>query len=252
MQKQLHNHMSDPKKLARMWPDFVNIEKRMGKETPFIMQHVPSQDSFVFDACLGCGATTIGLRLGGMKNVLSNEVDPEMLRMANFEAHDRKVRMMTVSYDWKDLTPDVIKKLGKFDLVTCLGNSLTLIFDHDEQLKVLGNFLALLGPEGALIIDERNYPRILEGRFSQSGEYVYCGDTVTCRPADVSDKHVIMEYEHVPTGSKEYLEMYPFKRWELLGLLHEAGFSRISIFGDYNPFYSVNDTEFFTYVARKG
>ena len=227
----------------------MNIEKRMGKEVPFLESHLSRPNSMVFDACLGCGATTIGLRLKKVANVLSNEIDPNMLDVAVSEARTRDVRIKALSYDWRDIPPHLH---GLFNMVTCLGNSLTLVFEREGRLRTLRNFASLLDPKGALVIDERNYPSILEGRFNPSGDYVYCGlDKVACRLVRASPGSVVMEYKHLKTGDIAQLEMYPFKSGELIGLLREAGFSRIDTFGDYKEAYDFRDVEFITYVARK-
>ncbi len=236
-------------RIARIWPDFVCLERRMGKEVPFILRHSGNPDPRVFDACLGTGATTIGLKLSGVSNILSNEIDAEMLRVARLEAEKNHVKLFTTSCDWRVAASSIP---NMFDVVTCLGNALTMVFGHDEQLKVLRNFRELLRREGVLMIDERNYPRILGGRFYQSGEYVYCGiDKVACRLVHADPDLVVMEYEHLQTGDMGELGMYPFKRGELRGLLQEAGFGEIRTFGDYKESYRPEDVEFFTYVAQK-
>jgi hypothetical protein len=48
--------------------------------------------------------------------------------------------------------------------------------------------------------------------------------------------------------------MYPFKEGELRGLLHEAGFDTIRVYGDYEPLdqrVHKRPPEFFTYVCKK-
>ena len=50
---------SKSRNLARIWPAFVNIERRIQTEGPFVLDHLPSKTRTVFDSCLGCGATSI-------------------------------------------------------------------------------------------------------------------------------------------------------------------------------------------------
>lgn len=239
----------NPRALAKLWADFVCIEKRMKREIPFIVNLSPKTNPWVFDSALGCGATTIGLHMHGINRVLGNDIDPDMVEVARKQAIERGSLLITSSYDWRGIDGSLSET---FDVVACLGNSLTLIFDRDEQLKALRNFRMLLRDSGVLIIDERNYASILEGRFSHSGEYVYCGiDKVTCNPTHVDDDLVVMEYVHRQTGDVDSLHLYPFKRGELLGLLEEAGFSEIQTFGDYMADFDSDNVEFLTYVARK-
>jgi SAM-dependent methyltransferase len=238
----------NPRALAKLWADFVCIEKRMKRETPFIINHSPKENPWVFDSALGCGATTIGLHMHGINRVLGNDIDPGMIEDARIQAIKRGLLLITSSYDWRDIRSSLSET---FDVVTCLGNSLTLVFDRDEQLKALRNFRMLLRDSGVLMIDERNYPRILEGGFSHSGEYVYCGiDRVSCKPTNVDADLVTMEYAHKQTGDVDSLHLYPFKAGEMFELLHEAGFSGIETFGDYRADFDPSDVEFYTYVAR--
>jgi SAM-dependent methyltransferase len=237
------------KTLAKIWPSFVNIDKRMKKEVPFILGRSHKRNPKVFDAALGSGATSIGLKLFGINFVVSNEIDGEMRLIALSEASKRHVNLELASYDWTKSFPLLLE--GKFDVVTCLGNSLTCVLNPDGRFGAIKNFRKLLAPEGVLIIDERNYPRILEGDFSHSGEYVYCGtDKVACRPAQVSNDLVVMEYEHLETGEKAYLELYPFKEGEMFSLLKEAEFPHIKVYTDYKQ-TSCRDVEFYTYVAME-
>lgn len=239
----------NPRALAKLWADFVCIEKRMKRETPFIINHSPKENPWVFDSALGCGATTIGLHMHGINRVLGNDIDPGMIEVARAQAMNRGLSLITSPYDWRDISDSL---RDSFDVVTCFGNSLTLVFDQDEQLKALRNFRMLLRESGVLMIDERNYPRILEGGFSHSGEYVYCGtDKVICKPNHIDDDLVTMEYRHEITGEVDSLHMYPFKAGEMFELLREAGFSDVETFGDYRADFDASDVEFYTYIARK-
>lgn len=101
-------------------------------------------------------------------------------------------------------------------------------------------------------MDERNYQRMFDGTFVHSGELVYCGaDKVRCTPLEVGEDLVRMEYLHIQSGEKAYIDMYPFRRGELRSLLEKAGFSDIKTFGDYKEEFKPEEVEFFTYVARK-
>jgi len=238
---------ANSKRLAAMWPGFVGLDKRRERETPFILRHASKPEPDVFDACLGCGATTIGLKLAGLDGIISNEIDPNMKAVAIAEAGKRGLGLDIVGYDWRELTS---LSMGKFDLVTCLGNSLTYIFDREGQVQALLGFASLLSHGGVLMIDERNYPAILDGRFSQSGDYVYCGTEVSCMPYIVSPERVVMEYVHHASGDAAYLTLYPFKRGEVQELLAITGFRDVRVFGDYQADFDPAQAEFFTYVAR--
>lgn len=236
--------------LSDLWPDFVNFEKRRKMEIPFLVGQLAEYGNpKIFDACLGSGATTLGLKLAGIEDVVSNDIDRDLVKVAQNEAEKLGVNLDVTSYDWRDLNEE---HMETFDAVLCLGNSLTYLFKRKDQLKVLENFRDILRPNGKLIIDERNYVHHFFGdNYQFSGEVVYCGkEKVLAHPVHVSNDMVVMEYEHRDTGEKAHLILYPFKQNELRELLKQAGFRNITAFGDYRQNFKSGDPEFITYVCR--
>ena len=162
----------------------------------------------------------LGLKLAGIKDVISNEIDEEFVRVALKQAKKYGVNLTITRYDWREI-PDELA--NTFDAVVCLGNSLSCLFKREDHLKSLRNFKKILKPGGVLIIDERNYPAILRGEYSYSGKVVYCGtDKVECKPIYVSDTMVVFQYTHRKTGKRAHIVAYPFKEGELLELLKQV------------------------------
>jgi len=236
----------DTKILASFWPEFVNFKKRSSKEVPFILKEIKNINKpIVFDSTLGSGATSIGLKKKGIKNLYSNEVDSYYIKITKEEAKRNKISLKITSYDWRELDNKI--KI-RFDVVLCLGNSLTYLFKKKDQLKTLTNFRNILKDNGKLIIDERNYPTIIDGRYKHSMKYIYCGNKVSAEPIFANNKMVVMEYKY--KNQKAHLVIYPFKKGELIGLLKEVGFKKIKVYWDYKNKENPN-CEFITYVAEK-
>lgn len=233
--------------LVDFWPEFVNNEKRWEKEVPFLLQ-CTGRGSSVFDASLGAGVTSIGLKRAGLENIISNDIDFKFIAKAQEEARKYGVDLTVTSYDWREL-PD--KFAGRFSAVTCLGNAFSELFKREDQLLSLRNFRRVLQHQGVLIIDERNYEEILQGRYHYSGEVVYCGkEAVEAQPVLVSPTVVAFEYRQRSTGNASNLIMHPFRRGELFELLEEACFRDIKVFGDYERNFKWEEPEFLTYVCR--
>ncbi len=53
---------------------------------------------------------------------------------------------------------------GSFDAVTCLGNSLPHLLDDESLEAALSDMAAVLRPGGLLVVQNRNYDRILKDR----------------------------------------------------------------------------------------
>ena len=243
--------------LYSIWADFVNFEKRRRTEVPFLVAHLAEYDNpKILDTGFGSGATTFGLKLAGLENIVANELEPPLVEAAKKEAKRLGIDWSTVtvtSHDWRNISESLAES---FDAVLSLGNSLTYLFRREDQLTALQNFRNVLKPGGKLIIDERNYAehflKAPDGsRFKWSGDIVYCGkDKITVRPIHISQSMVVIEYAHLD-GRKSHLALYPFKKGEFKGLLREVGFREISAFGDYRPNFRPQDPEFLTYVCRK-
>lgn len=237
--------------LAQLWSDFVEFPKRKQKEIPFLLEQLAGYTNpRVFDACLGSGATTNGLRLEGIDDVVSNDIDYDLIEVARKEARRYGVALNVTSLDWRKL----VSQYGEeFDAVVCLGNSLTYLFKKEDQQRVLENFRRILKPNGKLIIDERNYPHhFLRDNYRFSGDVLYCGnERVDAHPIHVSDSMVVMEYHHKETERKAHLVLYPFKENEMRDLLQQTRFRKIKAFGDYQTDFKPEEPEFITYVAEK-
>ncbi len=236
---------------GQVLPDFVNFEERRKTEIPFLLDQLQEYpEPKVLDACLGSGATTIGLKLAGIDDIVSNEIENYLIEKAQTFAARQGISLNVTNYDWREFD----KKFNpSFDAILCLGNSLTYLFKEEDRLKTLTNFRNVLRPGGKLIIDERNYAQILNGNFRHSGKVVYCGiDKVVPRPIYTSPSMVVMEYTHAEKGEKAHLVLYPFKKDEFRSLLVKAGFTNIQTFGDYKSDFTPEETEFITYIAKTG
>jgi len=238
--------------------DFVNAPKRRKRELPFLQSILQAyEEPKIFDACLGTGATTIGLKFLGY-DLVSNEVDSDLEKIAREEAAKIGESLAVTHYDWRD--PKLREeKREQFDIVLCLGNSLTYLFKKEDQLKALRNFRDILKPKGRLLIDTRFYERFMypkdifpESEFKFSGEIVYCGkDKVSVKPVHTSPTMVVLEYHHKEKGITRHLPVYPFKTNEIHDLIEEAGFNVRHVYADYGWAIPGRNAEFITYEAKK-
>jgi len=244
----------DPDIVRSLWLDYVNFEKRRATEVPFLLQQLSDYaHPPVFDAALGSGATSLGLRLAGIEDIISNEVDDSLIKLAEHEAQRVGVTLTIISYDWRELSRQYHRY---FDAVVCLGNSLTLLHKREDQLRTLCSFRHILREGGTLIIDERNYEEhFLKDPFGRlyrfSGNVVYCGNqAIAAYPIYISDTMVVMEYKRKSDNTKTHLVLYPFKEGELISLLKRAGFGSIASYGDYKRDFDKKEPEFLTHVCK--
>ena len=155
--------------------------------------------------------------------------------------------MRTVQADWRWLNRDVH---GKYDAVIVLGNSFTHLLDERDRRKALAEFYAALKHDGILILDQRNYDRILDKGFSSKHKYYYCGDQVSAEPEHVDDGLARFCYSF-PDGSQYHLNMFPLRKDYTRGLMKDVGFQKIETFGDFKETHREEEPDFYIHVAYK-
>ena len=241
---------------AELWGDFVGWDNRRRGEDGWLLNQLSAfKEGKVLDIALGDGVDTIYLLQQGF-DVSCNELDDAFRAKAIENATKQGFKIKPTNLDWRKLCSEY--QIGFFDVVFCLGNSLTCLFGRDNQLAALRQFHKILQRGGALLIDERNFQRMLDNReatlagtLQSNANKVYTGtNKVKARFLKLNDSVMIAQYTHLESGKSAYYKGYPFKRGELFGLLKEAGFSKIEQFSDYeegdNP-----DADFYQYVCGK-
>lgn len=239
---------------AELWGDFVGWDNRRRGEDGFLVNQLKAHKAKkVLDVALGDGVDTIYLLQQGF-DVSANEIDDAFRSKAIENARREGFLINPTNLDRQNLSSKYQE--SSFDALICLGNSLTCVFGRANQIATLRQFCQLL-KQGVLLIDERNYQRMLDNReaviagtLHSSGKYLYTGtEKVRARFIELNDNHVLIEYNHREEG-KAYYKGYPYKRGEILRLLREVGFSKIEQFSDYEP--GVNsDADFYQYVCVK-
>ncbi len=241
---------------AEIWGDFVGWDNRRRGENGFLVSQLNQHRARrVLDVAVGDGVDTIYLLQQGF-DVQSNELDEAFRQKAIENAKKVGIPLKPTDLDWRNLADGYHS--NSQDAIICIGNSLACLFGRENQQEAVRQFFRVLKSGGALLIDERNYQRILEnreaalsGELHSSGRYLYTGTIkVGSRFVSINDDAIYIEYIHKQSGKKAYNKVYPFKKGELLGLLREAGFSKVQQFSDYqlgnNP-----EADFYQYVCVK-
>ncbi|MCL4418890.1 class I SAM-dependent methyltransferase [Patescibacteria group bacterium] len=252
-----HSESEENSKIrAQIWGDFVSWDNRRKGEDGFLINQLRKYNARkILDVALGDGVDTIYLLSQGF-DVSSNEVDDAFREKAIENAKKSGFEIEPTSLNWRYLSKSY--QPSSFDAVICLGNSLTCVYGKVNQLECLKQFYSVLKPGGVLLIDERNYQRILDnrekalsGELHSSGKYLYTGtNKVKASFKAITDEDIIIEYVHLETDKKACYLVHPFLKGGLIGLLKEAGFLKIEQYSDYelgdNP-----QADFYQYVCIK-
>ncbi len=230
------------------WDDLIDWDARAKGEGAFFIQLLKDKKKKkVLDLATGTGYHSITLLNAGFE-VHSADGSTEMLYKASENGRKRGLVLRTIQADWRWLTRDIEER---YDAVICLGNSFTHLFAEPDRRKALAEFYAVLNHDGLLIIDQRNYDNMLASGFTSKHKYYYAGDRVKAEPVHISDDLVIFEYTF-PDQSAYTLNMFPLSRKYFGNLIHEAGFQKITTYGDFQADYDPRQTDFYIHVAEKG
>ena len=254
--------------LAINWEEFVSPNDRLKLEGPFLIKLLkPYNNGRILDAAAGIGCESIYLTQQGF-TVFPNEIERELREIARSRAKENRVLQTMLQYDWRFLGDEIAEPY--FYAVLVLGNSLCLVLDRADRKRCLEQFGKVLKPGGMLVVDERNFPYIIENRkqilqnpvknFRYSHQSMYCEKSVRGVPYHIDEDEDKITFMYFKNGRQVanldearenrvgYLEMYPFKKGELAHLLEECGFTDVHEYSDFKEGHS-DEADFFTYTA---
>jgi glycine/sarcosine N-methyltransferase len=146
--------------LSADYDRFVNWSARLAAEMPFLEQRLAAAGARrVLDAACGTGQHGIALaRLG----LAVSAADPSagMIAQARANASGAAVRFEQAGFGGMS---GVFGK-ASFDALLCLGNSLAHVADGAGLAAALGDFADCLTEGGLLILQNRNYDKVLAAR----------------------------------------------------------------------------------------
>lgn len=232
---------------ADRWDRLIDWEARAQAEGDFFIRLLREHGAHsVLDVATGTGFHSVRLLREGF-DVVSADGNPNMLARAFRNARNRDLLLRTAQADWRFLNRDIH---GTFDAVICLGNSFTHLFKERDRRKSLAEYYAVLKHNGILIMDHRNYDRLLEGGGAvRNGKgNVYCGEDVEVAPEHVDEGLARFRYAF-SDNSTYHLNMFPLRYGYVRRLMSEVGFQKITSFGDYQRDFE--NPDFYIHVAEK-
>ncbi len=229
------------------WDELIDWNKRAEGEGEFFIETLKEIGAErVLDVATGTGFHSVRLVQNGF-DVISADGSPHMLAKAFDNAREQGVLLHTREADWRWLNRDIH---NKYDAIICLGNSFTHLFSERDRRKALAEFYAALKHDGVLVLDQRNYDRILDHGFSSKHVYYYCGTDVSVEPIHIDEGLTRFKYKF-QDDSEFYLNMFPLRKDYTRRLMHEVGFQTINTYGDFQETFSEDEPDYFIHVAEK-
>jgi glycine/sarcosine N-methyltransferase len=147
--------------LGQDYDVMVSWKERLAREEAFFKRVFDANAvRSVLDAACGTGMHAITFARAGLA-CTGADLSPVMVQTARENAHDAGVQVRFEVAGFGELARRVG---GTFDAVTCLGNSLPHLLDDISLRACLSDFAGLLKAGGCLVIQDRNYDRLLRDR----------------------------------------------------------------------------------------
>ncbi len=220
----------------------VSWESRLEREKSFLGKICADAGArSVLDAACGTGMHAIAFARAGLE-CAGADLSAAMVEKArqNAAAAGVQVRFETAGLG------ELATRVGNgFDAATCLGNSLPHLLDDASLASALADFAALLRPRGLLVIQNRNYDRLLQqkqrfmppaSREDESGETIYLRITDFYGEQETVGFTIVTlrKKEGAWSQSVQTTTLRALRRATVEKALAAAGFSAVTIMGGFD------------------
>jgi SAM-dependent methyltransferase len=111
----------------------------------------------VLDCAAGIGQLAVGLALRGFE-VVACDASPAMVERTRVLAERHSVDLSAITCEWEDLARQ--GRQEPFDVVFCVGNSLTHAAGKAHRCAALQGMASVLRDRGLLVLTSRNWERV--------------------------------------------------------------------------------------------
>jgi SAM-dependent methyltransferase len=169
---------------------------------------------------------------------------------------------VTVEFILGDFT-SLSKRFSEgFDIITCLGDTISHLRSKLELKKALQEIYKCLNPGGLLVIQNRNYDHLVKNRIRFSpptGSRNGSEETLFFRLLDFNPKSIdfsvvtFHRHENRWDSVVRTAEIFPYFRSELEGLLKGVGFKKMDFYRNFNfEDYDKNGTDLIVVCEKRG
>lgn len=198
-----------------------------------VLQWLPP-NARVLDCSCGTGQLAVGLAARGL-DVVASDASAGMVRRTQQLAAEHGVELQTFQSLWHTLSDHLEPQT--FDMVLCVGNSLTHAIGTSGRMTALGAMSRLLQPGGRLVLTSRTWELIRAGgtrldvrdrvirRRGRDGLLMYYWQIED----GWEDEHhldiavVLIEPDGSVRTYSERLSIWPYRYGDLVAELHAAG-----------------------------
>lgn len=217
-----------------VFSDPMSVGERRLKPLEPALDSLPA-DGMILDCACGTGLLALALACGGYR-AKGSDASAGMIAQAKRHAAETGANVTFSVCSWEHL-PQVHPE--RFDLAICCGNTIGHCRDEDEMLRSFRSIRAALKEGARLVLDTRNWEKVLAERVRFTWLGVRQRDGKRCVPVYVwtfprgPGEPVVIEVVLVfEQDEKVWLKTYPiayypFRVEELTRRLADAGFCDI-------------------------
>jgi len=233
-------------KFSQNYDRFVNWDSRLASEIPFLLAKLSAlrtentEKPWILDAACGTGHHAISLAKHGF-TCIGADNSPGMIRIARENAIINKAEVVFRQAGFGNLNASFGS--GKFDGLLCLGNSLPHVLGDKNLLKTLADFRAVLKNDGLVIIQNRNFDKVMAEkiRWMEPQTYHEADKTwIFSRFYDFeNDERLtfnieIFNSQAVKDFTLEIIStrLWPIKKVSMAKALKQTGFKSLQFYGD--------------------
>jgi len=238
---------------AEKYDKLVPLEGRLKRESGFF-QKLFSENKVrtVLDCACGTGHHVIMLSRMGYK-VKGSDLSSAMLRKAETNSKTYGIEAELKISDFGHLTHNFNEE---FDAIICVGNSLPHLLSDRDLTRALREMRALLSNDGILILEQRNYDRLVKTR-KRFIPMALTEDEFFFYVLDYSPKKIVFKVVNLETKARSFkvysVEYNPLRKDYLMRLLRKVGFRATNLYGDYQfNKYDKDKSNDLIAVCRKG
>jgi len=219
---------------------FVDWPTRLAAELPFVEQNLRAVGATrVLDAACGTGMHALALAQQGFQ-VAGTDLSEGMVARARENGRQAGVDVRFEAAGFGQLHADVG---SDFDALLCLGNSLPHVLDANTLAAALADFSACLRPGGLVLIQNRNFDRVLaqgerwmtpQSRRDGDREWVFVR-FYDFEPDGLLGFHLVTLARDRGGGWRQQIastRLWPLRQAELVTAMSAAGFEAIASYGD--------------------
>lgn len=207
--------------------------------------------SRILDCACGTGIECLSLARRGYY-VHGSDVSRGMLERAQERFRTQGLRIPTTRCTWEELPRRF--EPGSFDIVLCLGNSVSHCLDRSSLLASLRGMFAVTAIGGVLVIQLRDWdgllaekPRVTVGAVCRQGEHrmipMYIWNLRGMwLPSDLEIVFLELDGDVVRTHSYS-LPFCPIPSDDLIRSIREAGFAQVDRYSLEDGWYAIHATK---------